>query len=566
MAFFTRSDPSRVHLRTAPWPSSAGGGRGGARRAPLRALGRPWAWAASACVAIAGTLAGVELSGGPTTYPVSAVFARAPGLFPGAAVDVLGVPIGTVTSVRPVGDQVTVGLAIDHGRAIPGGATASLVSPELLGEPSIELAPGYTGGPVLASGAVIPMTRTAVPVSTEQMLKALDRTLRRVDPKAVGGLITNLAEDLNGQGKNLNTLISGAAGTLRLLATKADSLGRLNGSLAQLTGTLDARTAQITQLITDYDTVSGVIASHSSQLGGAVVQLSQASTELVHVLVPNLGPVEADVGTVTTLGRTIDRNLTSIDGVFASATRLFTGARRVYTPTYNWLTLNSQNPTGLTAAILATQVRHRLAGVCRRILAHHAAGLSATQVKTLETCGNPRSAYFDAIVSQIPSVLRDVREGKTPQAPSAAQMFKKGIAAIPGAHSAKPGTTTSPPPAGNPAPGSSTPPATTGTGGNPSTSGSTGSTSSTCLGSLSNLLTCATTTNSPSSASSRSANTLSAYKVPLASSTPSLRASSSRFLPPLPAAAPGARRAPYHERRHRAHGTRRRSLAGGGLR
>ncbi|MGH8982037.1 MAG: MCE family protein, partial [Acidimicrobiales bacterium] len=476
MAIFTRTRTDEALDRSAEWPQAGDshGPDGHWHRVRHGAGRRRW-WVAAAVVVLAGCLVGVEVSSGPTTYPVQAVFARAPGLFPGAAVEVVGVPVGTVTSVRNVGDEVRVGLAIDHGRAIPALARAALVSPEILGEPSIDLSPGYTGGPVLRSGAVIPMSRTAVPVSTEQMLKALDAYLKRVNPHAVGGLVSNLAQDLQGQGRHLHRLISGAAGTLQLLATKADDLGQLDGSLAQLTGTLDARSSQITQLITDYDTVSGVVAQHGTELGGAITQLSQASTELVKLLVPNLAPLETDVGTVTTVGRTIDRNLTSIDQILSASTALFTGARRVYTSTYNWLTLNAQLPPGLTGAILAGMVRDRLAGVCRRVLANHAAGLSAKDLQTLQTCGTPASSFFSPIIDEIPTVLNDVNAGKLPTLTSPAKMLQQGLAEIPGtgATTASPSTngTGTSPSAGSPTPTPGKPNATT-------------TTSHTCLGGL----------------------------------------------------------------------------------
>lgn len=572
MAIFTRPREGDVALPSAPWPDGNGtahgngnghgngtghgnGHRLGRPGAGRLMLGRRWWWLVLAAVVAAGLLAAAD-AGGTATYPLSADFAQAPGLFPGAAVEVLGVPVGTVTSVRNVGDEVTVGLAIDHGRAIPAAATASLVSPEILGEPSIELSPGYAGGAALRSGAVIPMSRTAVPVSTEQVLKTLRATLQHINPHAVGDLVTNLAQDLSGQGKNLNTLIAGAAGTLKLLATKADTLGQMNGSLAQLTGALDARTSQITQLITDYDTVSGVIAQHSSQLGGALVQFSKASTELVQLLEPNLRPLESDVGTITKVGRTLDRNLTSVDEIFSASRALFTGARRVYTSTYNWITLNSQSPPGLTGAVLSGMVKSRLAGVCRRLLAHHSTGLTAKERKTLQTCGNPSSAFFDSIVSQIPTVLKDVRAGKIPQPTSPAKMIQQGLAKIPGA---------SEPPKASKSSTSSAPTSSSGGSGSSSTpspgapgAGSTTPTS-TCLSSLLGGLGCTSGSATPATGTSGSGSSgLLAYHVPApagALARPSLTASATRELPPLPPSAPGAsrHRAPAHHR-HGAHG------------
>jgi len=481
MAIFTRTRHDETLEPTTTWPAPQGSHENGtSRRLVRRGIRHRRGWLLVAVVLLAGVLAGIEVGTATSTYRVSAVFARAPGLFPGAAVEVVGVPVGTVTSVRNVGDEVQVGLAIDHGQAIPAAATASLVSPEILGEPSIDFAPGYTGGPVLRAGALIPMSRTTVPVSTEQVLKSLAAYLKHVNPHAVGDLVTNLAQDLQGQGKNLHQLISGAAGTLKLLATKADDLGQLDGALAQLTGTLDSRSAQITQLISDYDTVSGVIAQHGTQLGGAITQLSAASTQLVKLLVPNLAPLESDIGTVTTVGRTIDRNLTSIDEILSASTSLFTGARRVYTSTYNWLTLNSQTPPGLTGAIIAGMVRDRLAGVCRRILAHHAAGLTPKELQTLATCGTPASSFFDPIIGEVPTILSDVSAGKLPTSTSPAQMLQQGLAQIPGVSSPAPSSSaTGSSPAK--AQGASTP------GGSSSTAPSSSTpppTAKTCLGGL----------------------------------------------------------------------------------
>ena len=152
--------------------------------------------------------------------------------------------------------------------------------------------------------------------------------------------MSNLATDLDGQGANLNKLIASAAGTVQLLATKGNDLGQLNGTLAQLTGTLDTDTSQIEQLVQQYDTVSTTVAQHSGQLNDAITQLAGASSGLVSLLVPNLQPLEADVGTVTTVGRTLDRNLSSVDAILQNGNNLFQGAARAYDPNYNWLNLN----------------------------------------------------------------------------------------------------------------------------------------------------------------------------------------------------------------------------------
>jgi phospholipid/cholesterol/gamma-HCH transport system substrate-binding protein len=379
-----------------------------------------------AVVLVAGILVAVDVTKSTPTYPINVVYSSAPGLFTGAAVDVLGVKVGTVTDVQNVGDTVHVTLAVDQGTHIPRTAFASLVAAQLLGSPDVDLNPGYTGGAYLPPGATIPEQRTAVPVSTDEVLKELQHTLNALNPNAVGDLVTNLATDLDGQGGNLNKLIASAAGTVQLLAEKGDDLGQLNGTLGQLTGTLDTDTSNIEQLVEQYDTVSTTIAQHSGQLNDAITQLAGASTGLVNLLVPNLQPLEADVGTVTTAGRTLDRNLAAVDEVLQNGNNLFQGAERAYDPTYNWLDLNIQAAPGVSGAYMAGLIRDRLAGVCRRIVANHSTGLSAAEIAALNECGNPDSGFFDPLLNDIPNILNALT-GQSSGTTTPASLMQQGL-------------------------------------------------------------------------------------------------------------------------------------------
>jgi phospholipid/cholesterol/gamma-HCH transport system substrate-binding protein len=382
-----------------------------------------------AVVLVAGILVAVDVTKSTPTYPINVVYSSAPGLFTGAAVDVLGVKVGTVTDVQNVGDTVHVTLAVNQGTHIPSTAFASLVAAQLLGSPDVDLNPGYTGGPYLASGATIPEQRTAVPVSTDEVLKELQHTLSAINPDAVGDLVTNLATDLDGQGGNLNKLIASAAGTVQLLAEKGDDLGQLNGTLGQLTGTLDTDTSNIEQLVEQYDTVSTTIAQHSGQLNDAITQLAGASTGLVNLLVPNLQPLEADVGTVTTASRTLDRNLAAVDEILQNGNNLFQGAERAYDPTYNWLDLNIQAAPGVSGAYIAGLIRDRLAGVCRRIVANHSTGLSAAEIAALNECGNPDSGFFDPLLDDIPNIL-DALTGQSSGTTTPSSLMQQGLQQI----------------------------------------------------------------------------------------------------------------------------------------
>ncbi|MDA8267990.1 MAG: hypothetical protein M0013_06400, partial [Actinomycetota bacterium] len=146
------------------------------------------------------------------------------------------------------------------------------------------------------------------------------------------------------------------------------------------------------------------------------------------------GTIESDIAGVTRVGRTLDRNLSSLDQTLSSAVLLFTAAQRAYDPAHNWLNLNNQLAPGLTSAVLAGLLRDRLAGICRRLLAHHAAGLDASQRSTLTTCGNPSSGFFNPILDLFPPILNALTTGAGggPNPAALQALLAKGLAMIPG--------------------------------------------------------------------------------------------------------------------------------------
>lgn len=397
----------------------------------------------AALVAVAIIASACSLGGSRgSAYTVNADFASAVGLYPSSAVTVLGVRVGTVVAVTNQGDHVLVKMSIDHNNSLAAGSNAAIVGQSLLGQRYIQFSPAYTGGPKMYSGDTVPLAHTTVPVSTDQLLTSLKKFLGGIDPNNAANVVTNLAQLLGGQGQNLNDLIHNATGTLSLLAAKGNDLGHLVGTLAQLTGTLKTHDAAITQLIDDYNSVSGVLAANQGPLADAINNLNQAAVQVNGVLSPNLTGLQQDVSTITTLGRTIDANLNYLDQLGHSSPRLFQAAKNAYDPVHNWLNLNLASAPGQTDTIIEARLRDRLAGICRRLEAKVPAG---PLLDTLTQCGNPNSGYFNALLPLIPNLLNQL-PGSTTPAPASAHatrgasgtnstpsaLFAQGLSMIPG--------------------------------------------------------------------------------------------------------------------------------------
>jgi phospholipid/cholesterol/gamma-HCH transport system substrate-binding protein len=83
----------------------------------------------------------LEVVGGQA-YEIQADFDSASGLKPGAAVEIAGVEVGRVKTIRLRGDRAAVSLAIWNGERLHGDAIASIKTRGVIGEKFVALSRG----------------------------------------------------------------------------------------------------------------------------------------------------------------------------------------------------------------------------------------------------------------------------------------------------------------------------------------------------------------------------------------------------------------------------------------
>jgi phospholipid/cholesterol/gamma-HCH transport system substrate-binding protein len=102
----------------------------------------------------------LEVIGGQT-YEIQADFDSASGLKPGAAVEIAGVEVGRVKTIRLRGDRAAVSLAIWNGERLHSDAIASIKTRGVIGEKFVALSPGGAGD-VLKPGGIIRDTESGL--------------------------------------------------------------------------------------------------------------------------------------------------------------------------------------------------------------------------------------------------------------------------------------------------------------------------------------------------------------------------------------------------------------------
>ena len=247
-----------------------------------------------------------------TTNSVTAYFTQTLALYEGDDVQIMGVRVGSIDSIVPDGDKMKVTFHYEDKYKVPADATASILNPSLVASRTIQLAPPYTGGPVLEDGAVLGLDRTQVPVEYDDLRNSINRLLTDLGPTPeqpkgpFGDIIESAADGFAGKGQQLNrtlTNLSEALYTLnegrgdffsviKSLALFVNALYQsdqqfvaLNDDLAQITNAFTNTDNEVADALQDLnellDTTRGFIDENGEVLATDIQNLSDVTTAIL---------------------------------------------------------------------------------------------------------------------------------------------------------------------------------------------------------------------------------------------------------------------------------------------
>ena len=246
---------------------------------------------------------------GHKNIQVTAYFTETIGVYPGSTVRVLGVPVGTVTAVQPQGTQVKVTMTVDSGVTVPADAKAVVVAASVVSDRYVQLTPAYTGGPQLADNAVIPVSRTAVPVEVDQIYTSINRLSQALGPNglnkngALSQLVKTGAANLTGNGASLHAMITQFGALSKTLGDNSGNLFATITYLQRFTSMLKANGGQVRLAEQQLADVSGFLASDRQDLGAALHELSIALGQVQVFIANNRGLIKSNVTKLASITR-----------------------------------------------------------------------------------------------------------------------------------------------------------------------------------------------------------------------------------------------------------------------
>ena len=165
------------------------------------------------------------------------------------------------------GDQVRIDMEIPSDIAIPADATAQIVPQSLIGERYIQISPAFTSGMSPAEDGDV-IENTIVPVEPDEALAALKEFMDSLDPEGIGDLVSNLDEDLEGNGAALNDALGGLSELVSTFAENDDVLLRIVDSFDRLSATLVTREQQLGEVLDAFAEASQVLADERAEHRG----------------------------------------------------------------------------------------------------------------------------------------------------------------------------------------------------------------------------------------------------------------------------------------------------------
>ena len=240
---------------------------------------------------------------------ITATFPTAVGISEGSDVRILGVTVGSVDDVVPMGETVEVTLHVQRGVDVPADARAVQVTPSVIPDRNVQLLPAYSGGPKMESGAHIPLERTATPVEVDELYESVRDLTEALGPEgankdgALDRFVTTSAETLGGNGAALGRSIDELSQAATTLADSSQDISETVVNLQSFVTMLAQNDAQVRQFNSQMATFNQTVAGQRENLQGALAELSYALADVARLVRDNQDVIRSNADRLVTLSQ-----------------------------------------------------------------------------------------------------------------------------------------------------------------------------------------------------------------------------------------------------------------------
>lgn len=240
-----------------------------------------------------------------------AELANASGLSGGDPVYVAGVPAGRVEDVALAVDRVRVGFRLDKAQALGNRTTVTVRLRTVLGKRFLDVMPaGTVNG---SDSNIIPLSRTTVPYSLDEVGRKAADTAEHVDQQPLTAMMNTLAETMPGNSTELGQALAGISAASSAFADNGDKIDEILRISRQMAEMLSHQTDSLADTAANAQYIVSSLAARRQALTDIVTNLTAIMRQLAAIYTekqPDFGSLIAGLTAVT---GTLKANVDQID-------------------------------------------------------------------------------------------------------------------------------------------------------------------------------------------------------------------------------------------------------------
>ncbi|MFJ9783923.1 MCE family protein [Amycolatopsis sp. NPDC101161] len=257
--------------------------------------------------------AGLGTVFGNSGYTVKLQLNESGGIFTNAEVTYRGYNIGRVGDMRLTPTGLEADLNIDPSAPqVPADLDAVVANRSAVGEQYVDLKPKADKGPYLASGSVIPASKTTTPVSTDRLIGDLDSLAASVPVDSLRTVVDESYDAFRGTGGDLQKLLDTARSFTTTAQQYLPQTIQLLDQGGKVLDTQNAEAANFASFSKSLNQLTGTLKNSDGDLRKLIGITPQVATQISQVLKesgPGLGALTANL--LTTANLTVTR----LDGI-----------------------------------------------------------------------------------------------------------------------------------------------------------------------------------------------------------------------------------------------------------
>ncbi|MFL6089103.1 MAG: MCE family protein [Aeromicrobium sp.] len=248
------------------------------------------------------------------------------GLRAKEGVQIAGVEVGEIKSLKVVGSHVDVVFTADKDIPLGAQTTAAVKVGTLLGTHYLALHPEGSG---TLPDDTIALSRTSVPFNLQDVIDQGTGAVNELDGAKIAESLSVVGDTLKAAGPSLGPAFEGVSRVSQLITKRDDQIGDLLAASRSISKQLADSTGDLTQLMRQSNLVIEELVHRRKAIRNLLSSVSSITATLDGILADNadeLGPMLKDLDTVTAVLNARDAQLKTALHNLAVTARYFANA------------------------------------------------------------------------------------------------------------------------------------------------------------------------------------------------------------------------------------------------